>query len=521
MTDSVPGCLLIRADASSQIGSGHVMRCLALGQAWRAEGRRVQFLTHCETESLGHRLVSYGFEVIPVDRQHPDPADLDLTLSHLQQLTDREAERPWLILDGYHFDSAYQQAVRLASYRLLVIDDTAHLPEYHADVLLNQNIHAPGLAYRSGPDTRLLLGTRYVLLRQEFLRWSGFRRETPEVAHKILVTLGGGDQKNIALRVIQALQRLETDGLEAVIVIGGSNVHADNLQETIYRSPGKLRFRLVQDAANMPELMAWADVAISAGGSTCWELAFMGVPSVVIVLSDNQLGVAQGLEWAGIAVNLGWFSDVGERQILTALTGLLGESERRRRVSAAGRMLVDGAGASRVIHELSRSEGGPDDSNSVRLRPAGMEDVVSLWELANDPGVRGNAFKADPIAFDRHVEWLRQKVFSNGTCLWILEVDGKLAAQVRYDRVDPETAEIDFSVVPTQRGKGLGTRVLALTWRSSGEALRVKRVRGIVIKSNLSSARAFLKAGFKEVAKGEVMHGRPCSIFERIIEHAP
>ena len=334
--------LVVRADADTRIGIGHVMRCLALAQAWQARGGQAVFITACESGSLRQRLADEGFQVVALERAHPDPADWEITLQTLKAHPDG-----WVALDGYHFDPAYQRLVKEAGHRLLVIDDTAHLDHYYADVVLNQNINAERLHYSCEPYTRLLLGTRYVLLRSEFLAWQGWQREIPKVARKVLVTLGGGDPDNQTLKVIRALQQVDVDGLEAVVVVGPNNPHYRELRSAIRNS--KFAIRLVRDVTDMPKLMAWADVAVSAGGSTCWEMAFMGLPAVLIVTADNQRATLAYLHTTGSAVSLGWFESLSDNNIAIALHTLSADAVQRRALSERGRALVDGLGTARVV----------------------------------------------------------------------------------------------------------------------------------------------------------------------------
>ncbi len=337
--------LLIRADANARIGTGHLMRCLALAQGWKARGGQTVFITACESDDLRQRLSDEGFQVIAAEKPYPDSADWEITSQVLAAHSDA-----WVVLDGYHFDSAYQRQIKEAGHRLLVIDDMAHLDHYYADVILNQNINADQLDYSCEPYTRLLLSTRYVLLRSEFLAWRGWQREIPKVARKVLVTLGGGDPDNQTLKVVRALQHVDVDGLEAVVVVGASNPHFRELQSVAGNSP--FAIRLVQNVTNMPELMAWADVAVSAGGSTCWELAFMGLPTLMLVLAENQQGIATGLDEAGVALNLGWYTEASIAQVANTLVGLLEDRDLRRRMSQGGRELVDGLGSERVVRFL-------------------------------------------------------------------------------------------------------------------------------------------------------------------------
>src|SRR5262249_40544839 len=151
-------------------------------------------------------------------------------------------------------------------------DDHGHAEHYSADLVLNQNLHAAEELYRSRePTTRLLLGTRYVLLRREFRPWGGWQRPIPEVARKVLITLGGADPDNVTLRVISAFNQLHFEGLQAVVLVGSSNPHLDELITAARTSP--VVIRLESNVNDMAERMAWADAAITASGTTAWERA--------------------------------------------------------------------------------------------------------------------------------------------------------------------------------------------------------------------------------------------------------
>jgi UDP-2,4-diacetamido-2,4,6-trideoxy-beta-L-altropyranose hydrolase len=340
--------LLIRADANARMGTGHLMRCLALTQAWQSRGGEAIFITACESTGLLQRLHDEGFQVIQLGEAHPDSDDWATTSQALAAHSDA-----WVVLDGYHFDPAYQRQIKESGHPVLVIDDMAHLDYYYADVVLNQNINAEQLRYSCEPTTRLLLGTRYALLRSEFLAWRGWQREIPKVACKVLVTLGGGDPDNQTSKVIRALQRMNMGELEAVVVVGASNPHFQELQSTVRQS--QFAIQLIQNVSNMPELMAWADVAVSAGGTTCWEMAFMGLPSQILITADNQRAVAAGLHERGVAVSLGWWEQVREQEIAELLESLMEDVTKRAEMSHLGRQLVDGRGSKRTLEAMEES----------------------------------------------------------------------------------------------------------------------------------------------------------------------
>ena len=341
--------LLIRTDAGAQIGTGHVMRCLALAQVWRANGAQAIFLMATEIGGLEERLKSEGMEVVHVSVPPGSADDAKQTA-----VWARQKRASWIVVDGYHFSASYQRKLKDAGFKLLVIDDYGHAERYYADIVLDQNLHDHEYIYNNvQPYTRVLLGTKYALLRGEFSKWREWRRETPKVARKVLVTLGGGDHHNVTLKVIHALQQLEIPDLEAKILIGALNPHLETLRRAVDHSTCSLQ--LLTGITEMPAQMAWADVGISSGGITCWELLFMGLPSLILILADNQRLIAERLETVGVAVNLGLSELLSPVEIAHSLTQLSQAMDNRAAMARRGRELVDGEGVDQVVRELLNS----------------------------------------------------------------------------------------------------------------------------------------------------------------------
>jgi UDP-2,4-diacetamido-2,4,6-trideoxy-beta-L-altropyranose hydrolase len=339
--------IIIRADASTHIGSGHLMRCLALAQAWQETKGQAILLMATEAPAVEERLQSEGIVVKHLQVIPGSAEDAKETASAASQLA-----ASWVIVDGYNFDAKYQRLLKEAGFQLLFIDDCGYAEHYYADIVLNQNINASENLYPSRePYTQLLLGTRYTLLRREFLQWQGWHRQIPSIARNILITLGGSDPDNVTLKVIQALQQVKGDRLEARVVVGGSNPHYEQLQATVQMSPFPISLKW--NVTNMPELMAWADVAIAAGGSTNWELAFMGLPTMTIVLAENQRGIAETLDRKKIAVNLGWHESLTIDTIQQAIRDLLPGTRNRIQMSEIARKVVDGEGMVRVLSAIN------------------------------------------------------------------------------------------------------------------------------------------------------------------------
>lgn len=350
----VQGDLLIRADASSRIGAGHVMRCLALAQAWQRRGGGATFFSHCEDEGFRRRVIQEGFKFVGIETPYPDERDIRDTLGSVSEIDKGERSRglSWFVLDGYHFDVSYQKAIKEAGIPLMVLDDVGHLPQYHSDVLLNAGMGANQSLYPRPGGGKLLLGITYMLLRREFVHWRKPIKGIPEEAENILVTLGGADSKNVTSRILEALSQIKGRQLRVKIVVGPVNPHTIELKKKAAAS--RSRFEILQHVDQMPELMAWSDLAISGGGATCCELAYMGVPSLIVVLAENQKRLAESMD-GKCSVNLGYEKNLDQEDVAHAVEELVLDRQKRKKMSVQGRKLVDGLGADRVIDEMKKT----------------------------------------------------------------------------------------------------------------------------------------------------------------------
>jgi UDP-2,4-diacetamido-2,4,6-trideoxy-beta-L-altropyranose hydrolase len=485
--------LLIRADASSAMGTGHVMRCLALAQAWRDTGGDAVFAIAEATAAVRAKLAAESCEVVPIAAAS-EAEDAQQTVA-----VAKENGVAWVVLDGYQFGADYQRIVKTAGLNMLFLDDYGHAGFYCADVVLNQNVGIEEKFYpEREPQTRLLLGPRYSLLRSEFLAWRGWTREIRASATRVLVTMGGSDPQNVTARVIDALRVSGLDSMEAVIVVGGSNVRFDAAPQDNGNEKFSANITVRKDVSNMPELMAWADVAISAAGSTCWELCFMGLPSLLIDVAPNQSALARELGRRGCAIHLGGAQSVSATQVAAGLDQLVRSQETRRDLCEAARKLVDGFGARRVVSVLR-------GSNEIYLRRAQEGDARLLWEWANDPEVRAASFSSSPIPWETHVAWLEQKL-GLADCLILIaeDEDGTPLGQIRFDRRNDGDAEVNITVAKEKRGRGLAARLIDAGIREQFGQAGCRRIHAFVKPENMASARAFARAGFIQLETTQV-----------------
>lgn len=340
--------LLFRTDASLKIGTGHVMRCLALAQAWQDAGGSATFAMAEVTPAIQARLAAESCEILSVSAEAGTEADAAQTIAFA-----RERQTAWIVVDGYQFTAEYQRLLKAARLKILFVDDYGHAQHYSADLVLNQNVSAREDMYADRePQTRLLLRPRYSLLRREFVAQPARERKIPETANKILVTMGGSDPDNFTLRVLQGLEKIRGGRLEGIVLVGGSNPHRAVLDRAVRES--RHRWRLESNATDVPSLMAQCDLAVSCAGSTCLELCRMGLPAALVDLAENQTSIAREFARRGVATHLGSSRDVTATQIASAVEALLLSGAKRRKMSKLALAVVDGAGARRVVAELQQ-----------------------------------------------------------------------------------------------------------------------------------------------------------------------
>jgi UDP-2,4-diacetamido-2,4,6-trideoxy-beta-L-altropyranose hydrolase len=352
-SDTLLGTLLLRADASVPIGTGHVMRCLALAQAWQDAGGTALFAAAEIPTTMRERLSTEGFGIADIGQVAGSAGDFRCTIALA-----RERNSPWVVVDGYQFGSDYQQALKDAGFKILFIDDYGHAKHYSAHIVLNQNVYASAEMYDDkAAHTRLLLGSQYSLLRREFAKWIGWRREIAKVGRKILVTIGGSDPRNFTKVVVEGLRHLQDDNndIEAVVVVGGGYPHFEDLTRVTSQPHFGKWLSLRRNASDMPQLMAWADIAVAGAGSTCWEACLLQLPMLLVDIADNQKAIARALHDRGAAIHLGSAQDVTDKQVAIEVMKLLSSEDTRERLSEKCGSLVDGKGAARVCSELMRS----------------------------------------------------------------------------------------------------------------------------------------------------------------------
>ncbi|HRY85838.1 MAG TPA: UDP-2,4-diacetamido-2,4,6-trideoxy-beta-L-altropyranose hydrolase [Candidatus Omnitrophota bacterium] len=340
--------LFFRVDAGLQMGTGHLMRCLALAQAWHALGGKTFFITKRIAPALRRHLRTAG--VSGICEIAAARNDARKTIRFIQANT--KGRNPWMVVDGYHFGANYLKQLRSAGMRLLVIDDHAKMPITYADLLLNQNAYASKKLYsfkKLKRPPQFLLGGKYCLLRREFWK-RGKNPENQDAAEKVLVTMGGADPYGATIKILKMLAAAGDHRLKLTVIVGANNPRVSLIRH--FAQCSKLSIRVVKNVKNMTRWYRWADLAITGGGTTCWELAWAGVPMMTVTLADNQLMITRCLHRGGFAISLGWHDLLDQKKFNRALNQLRSDGLRRRRMRQALQKIIDGQGALRTARAI-------------------------------------------------------------------------------------------------------------------------------------------------------------------------
>jgi|SRR3989454_827136 len=333
-----PMTIAFRTEGGSETGLGHIRRSMALARELQRRGAKIYFLVNEHPVAL-NVLCRYGFETVGVGKD--DEQDLLETLGKVRRWNARV-----LIVDSYKIRdfSPLRDCLAFA----VLIDDLADRPVC-ADMVINGAACAAELPYPLSPRTRLLLGSKYVLLRDEFSQEP--ERCIRERIKRVLITLGGIDHLALTPWLVHWTREvLETVDIDVVVGPFFSPEIVFELEQLAQRDP---LIALHKDPPKIRDLMLACDLAITGGGQTTYELAATGTPAVAIRLADNQSGNLRGLS---ARRTLEWTGDVHdgdlENRVVGALQGLAENPDKRAKMSRAGRVLVDGGGAGRVAHAV-------------------------------------------------------------------------------------------------------------------------------------------------------------------------
>jgi len=363
-----------RTDASLDIGTGHVMRCLTLADALRQRGAQCHFICREHRGNLVSRIAGQGFAVSVLPAAEPSSSSLSPSASapaHASWLGGdwrddacgtadvlAKFHANWLVVDHYALDRQWEASLTRRFENLLVIDDLADRP-HTCDVLLDPNLGREAIEYAGlvPSDCMILVGPDYALLRPEFAALREYslhrRRGLGQVRH-VVVTMGGVDSPNATGTVLGSLawSALPRD-CRVTVILGERAPWLREVRAAASALPWPVEVRV--NVTDMARVMADSDLAIGAAGSTAWERCCLGLPSILVSLAANQELIARSLDAQGAAVNAGAITDPGFPGALArALHDLAGDIARLRSMADSAAAVTRGAGVDNAVRAMTQ-----------------------------------------------------------------------------------------------------------------------------------------------------------------------
>ena len=479
--------LLLRANAGPTIGTEHVMRMFALGQAWKKQGGSVAFACGTLPNALIARIQSENFDVFKLENSNADSADAEETLELVKQL-----KPGWVGLDGSDFKVSYQSALSKYSAKLLVLsNEQADYP--NANLIVNQNIAVMQIGDEgfnqsvalSGPV--VLNGPRYILP-SAFPIDETAPKPTVKEARRILVAsdvASDSDSDEWTIRTLNAISELNRKNLIVSCYVGPGRPLSREI-ELLKKNPN-LNLRILRSFDHVSALMNRVDLAVAADSTSGFKIAQRGVPTLVVTFDENDNAKVQTFS------ELGTLDFVEQAPLNKTLKRIIRDFELRKSMSEIGVGLVDGKGAMRICQEMTKMQ--------FSFRSAQADDAKLLWQWRNDPEVRSVSFSQETIELETHQNWLGKRINDPNTRIVICETqDGTKVGSIRFDIADNGT-EATMSIIVDQamRGRGLGKAIIKQTCFELFQTTSVNAILAQIKSGNTASAKAFRAAGFEPI----------------------
>ncbi len=507
--------VVFRVDASLQMGTGHVMRCLTLAQVLKENGANVEFICRKHEGNLIDKIRSSGFNVHELGLFEETEVDTSLAHSHWLGATQQQdaddcidifkaKKVDWLIVDHYALDEQWQERLKPYYEKLMVIDDLADR-KHQCDILLDQTFgrqQEDYLAFTT-KDCELLLGSQYALLRPEFAKWRPYsleRRSKPEFK-QLLINMGGVDIDNVTENILDELKMCNLpNDIDITVVMGGSAPHLESVKSKAITLPCKTEVKV--DVDNMAEVMANSDIAIGAAGATTWERCCLGLPTIQFVIAKNQLFSAETLAQHNI-VKLA--KEIKETAYL-----LESSSEWMKSVGSVALEICDGMGSYKVFNKMTDYKiileefGEVNLCNYINLNE---NDKIIALSMRNHPEIKKWMHNQDSISNATHCEFVKSLENKIDRRYYLVKQNNIIIGSINFSEINLyNSVEFGIYTNPFLQLKGAGRLLESAASQYAFIELNVKIIKLEVFSDNERAIHFYNKCGFKLIDTKKVNH---------------
>lgn len=471
------------------------MRCLALAEELRKRGYTCSFACRRLPGDSIDFISEHGFDVceLPSNYQIKYHWAIDARET-MRVVTEKSAD--WLVVDNYCLDKRWHKAIGCGVNLRLVIDDLANR-EYECDILLDQNLGHTKAEYQKLTPNKatILVGPKYALLREEFRQIQPNLRkfDFSEISGTLLVSLGGIDAHNLTSKIlIELFSDIPKSLRQVKVILGQNSPWAMNVEKIARKAP--ILTHIYKGISNMSEVLLRATVVIGAAGTSVWERACLGIPTLVVVIAENQKSVANAIVANGAAKKLDF------TRISSQIEELMTNSQALRAMSKTASDLCDGLGVIRLYESMLAVE--------IKLRAATMKDskLVFAW--------RKNISRADfylsdiQFSFEEHRKWFKAALSDDHRKLFVATRFGYPVGHVHFHFTSRNIANVGIVLNPHCRGNLMAKPILQMGI-SKVRKLGIKEVNAVIHQDNLPSIRLFKRCTFRHHSqKGHFGHFR-------------
>jgi len=482
--------IIFRADGNAETGLGHMYRAFALLEMYLDNFDCLLLTKDNSTTSVipSH----YNYKTIP--------AGIDIEQEPQWLNENYSAAGTWLFADGYHFTSPYQEAVKGFGFKLAYVDDLCAWQMY-ADVVINHAMNITAGSYKAQPYTAFALGTRFAILRPLFIEAAANTARNTGNANTALVCFGGADPLNLTFKATQALCNLKSIS-KIHVIVGGAYKHSDIFE--LGKTHPQLQVHRNIAEAELVAIMKSCDFGIAPASNILYELCAVKMPVLSGYYVENQKNIYKGALEKQIIFDGGDLAPYTVTDFENKITALLAAGNNDAFIKNQS-ALFDGKIKERFLNLLME----------ITYRKATAEDVILVFNWANDPLSRANSYFSEPIALETHKAWFEKKLLDRHALIYIAEIDNRPAGMVRYD-VSDNDATVGILVAEDFRGKGLAADLLTGTAQLYFKE-HIKPVLAYIKEENTASIRSFEKAKYKKL-KNELVHGCKSYVY-KLEEH--
>lgn len=494
--------VIFRTDASFEIGTGHVMRCLTLAEELQNKGAETHFICRDMPGNLSLMIKDKGHQIhiLPGNeiKNNQEVNSSNLYESWLgasvrqdanetSEILEKLGSIDWLVVDHYAIEKQWESFQKKYVEKILVIDDLANR-EHMCDVLLDQNYYRD-LEKRYtdllSDSCQQLLGPNYSLLRSEFREVRKQMNREYNQIKRLFVFFGGVDATNMTGRVIESVVLSEFENIFIDVVIGSANPYKHEIEMICAKY---VNIKLHVQVNDMAKMMASADLSVGSGGTVTWERCCLGLPTLAFSVAENQKKLLHDGAEAGL-VYVPDIENPSAEDIACHLNALLGNRLLCEHISRSGLAVIDGMGAMRVANIMM--------THDIELEKATMSDMQKIYDWRNDARVRKYSNDSSVIDFNQHKSWFEKVIEDSSRPILIGSLNNKDLGVVRFE-ISNNEAEISVYLSPYMHGKGYGVALI-----SAGEKWlrmqhpQVEKIIAEVLSANKASVKLFEKCGYK------------------------